>query len=81
MRSRFVGEAGSLNMWDVRRPVHSKVSIRIQRSQPEEDLDDQIESGGSVCASEGKDTPKFSSQWQGFWKSSTSLASLPSPRP
>jgi hypothetical protein len=48
MRSRFVGEAGSLDMWDVRRLVHSKVSIRIQRSQPEEDLDDQIESGGSV---------------------------------
>lgn len=82
---RFVGEAdrnirrlstkdkylGSLNMWDVCRPVHSGVSARIQRSHPEEGLDDQIESGGSVCASEGKDTPKFSSQWQYFWNSSS----------
>lgn len=58
-------------MWDVCYPVHSKVSTRIQCSQPEEDLDDQIESGGSICASEGKDTPKFSSQWQRFWKSSS----------
>ena len=42
-------------MWDVRRPVHSKISTLIQRSQSKEDLDNQVESSGSVCASEGKD--------------------------
>lgn len=55
-------------MWEIHRPVHCQVSTRVQRSQPDEDLDDQIESGSSVCTSKRKDAPKFSFQWQCFRK-------------
>ncbi|MCJ1297679.1 hypothetical protein MMC08_000467 [Hypocenomyce scalaris] len=55
-------------MRDVHCPVHSKVSTRIHRSQPEKDLENQVKPCGGVRTSEWENTPEFRFQRQLFRK-------------